>query len=80
MLDERECVIEHVDATVVLEQPKLLPTGRDPRAARETPRVDDRQLNVKATRGEGMGFVGRLEGRPRWHRDDQPRHGLTGRR
>ena len=25
LLDERDCVIEHVDATVVIEQPKLLP-------------------------------------------------------
>jgi 2C-methyl-D-erythritol 2,4-cyclodiphosphate synthase len=24
--------------------------------------VADRQLNLKATRGEGIGFVGRLEG------------------
>ncbi|HET9094254.1 MAG TPA: 2-C-methyl-D-erythritol 2,4-cyclodiphosphate synthase [Solirubrobacteraceae bacterium] len=57
------CVIEHVDATVVLEQPKLLP-HRPAIHARlvEALGVDARQLNVKATRGEGMGFIGRLEG------------------
>jgi 2-C-methyl-D-erythritol 2,4-cyclodiphosphate synthase len=63
MLGERDCVIEHVDATVVLEQPKLLPhrlTIRDRLA--EALGVDGSRLNVKATRGEGMGFVGRLEG------------------
>ena len=63
MLGQRECVVEHVDATVVLEQPKLLPH----RAAMHACLVDalgvaDLQLNLKATRGEGMGFVGRLEG------------------
>jgi 2-C-methyl-D-erythritol 2,4-cyclodiphosphate synthase len=63
MLMERGCVIEHVDATVVLEQPKLLP-HRDAIHARlkEALGVGERQLNVKATRGEGMGFIGRLEG------------------
>ena len=63
LLDERDCVIEHVDATVVLEQPKLLPY-RDAIHARLTEALGLRadQLNVKATRGEGMGFVGRLEG------------------
>ena len=63
MLDERECVIEHVDATVVLEQPKLLP-HRPAIHARlvEALGVDGSRVNVKATRGEGMGFIGRLEG------------------
>lgn len=57
------CVIEHVDATVVLEQPKLLP-HRPAIHARlcDALGVGPRQLNVKATRGEGMGFIGRLEG------------------
>jgi 2-C-methyl-D-erythritol 2,4-cyclodiphosphate synthase len=57
------CRIEHVDATVVLEQPKLLP-HRDAIHARLVAAlaVADGQLNVKATRGEGMGFIGRLEG------------------
>jgi 2-C-methyl-D-erythritol 2,4-cyclodiphosphate synthase len=63
MLGERGCTIEHVDATVILEQPKLLPHreaihGRLIAALG----VDGARLNVKATRGEGMGFIGRLEG------------------
>ena len=47
----------------VEEQPKLLPY-RDAIHARlsEALAVRGDQLNVKATRGEGMGFVGRLEG------------------
>jgi 2-C-methyl-D-erythritol 2,4-cyclodiphosphate synthase len=53
----------HVDATVILERPKLAPVREE---------IRDRlagalglargQVNVKATRGEGMGFVGREEG------------------
>jgi 2-C-methyl-D-erythritol 2,4-cyclodiphosphate synthase len=63
MLRERGFVIAHVDATVVLEQPKLL-EHRDAIGARLTEALELRadQVNVKATRGEGMGFVGRLEG------------------
>jgi 2-C-methyl-D-erythritol 2,4-cyclodiphosphate synthase len=63
LLAEHGCAIEHVDATVVIEQPKLLPykqAMRDRLAAALG--VADNRLNVKATRGEGMGFVGRLEG------------------
>jgi 2-C-methyl-D-erythritol 2,4-cyclodiphosphate synthase len=55
--------VSHVDATVVLERPKLAPV-RD--AMREQLAaalgLDLRHVSVKATRGEGMGFVGREEG------------------
>ena len=55
--------IVHVDATVLLERPKLLPHRDAMRAnlagALELPPA---RVNVKATRGEGMGFVGRVEG------------------
>jgi 2-C-methyl-D-erythritol 2,4-cyclodiphosphate synthase len=55
--------IAHVDATVLLERPKLLahkPTMRENIAgALELPLG---RVNVKATRGEGLGFVGRVEG------------------
>lgn len=55
--------IVHVDATVLLERPKLLPHKDAMRAnlagALELPPA---RVNVKATRGEGMGFVGRVEG------------------
>ncbi len=63
LLAERGCTIEHIDATVVLEQPKLL-SHRDAIHGRlvDALGVADSQLNVKATRGEGMGFIGRLEG------------------
>lgn len=63
MLDQRGCSIEHVDATVVIEQPKLAPHRPMIQARlQEALGVAEGRLNVKATRGEGMGFIGRLEG------------------
>jgi 2-C-methyl-D-erythritol 2,4-cyclodiphosphate synthase len=55
--------VAHVDATVLLERPKLAPVKaeiRDRLAAALTLGLD--HVNVKATRGEGMGFIGRAEG------------------
>jgi 2-C-methyl-D-erythritol 2,4-cyclodiphosphate synthase len=53
----------HVDATVIMERPKLSPHKQ---AIRERLAaalgLELGHLNVKATRGEGMGFVGREEG------------------
>jgi len=52
--------VEHVDATVMMERPKLAPHRaaiRDSLAA-----ALGCTVNVKATTGEGMGFVGRGEG------------------
>jgi 2-C-methyl-D-erythritol 2,4-cyclodiphosphate synthase len=63
LLAERRCVIEHVDATLVIEQPKLAPFRAAIHARLcEALQLGAHQLNVKATRGEGMGFIGRLEG------------------
>jgi 2-C-methyl-D-erythritol 2,4-cyclodiphosphate synthase len=55
--------VSHVDATVVLERPKLAPM-RDAMRARLAAalQLDLSHVSVKATRGEGMGFVGREEG------------------
>lgn len=53
----------HVDATVVMERPKLAPAREAIRARlAEALRLDVAHVSVKATRGEGMGFVGREEG------------------
>jgi 2-C-methyl-D-erythritol 2,4-cyclodiphosphate synthase len=55
--------LRHVDATVVLERPKLAPAREKIRARlAEALGVPVDQVSVKATRGEGMGFVGREEG------------------
>ena len=55
--------VVNVDATVVLERPKVAP-HRDAMRTRlaEALAIDERRVNVKATTGEGMGFVGRGEG------------------
>jgi len=63
LLDAEGFEVEHVDATVVLERPKLLPFReaiRERLAAALA--VDVGHVSVKATRGEGMGFIGRGEG------------------
>jgi 2-C-methyl-D-erythritol 2,4-cyclodiphosphate synthase len=55
--------IRNVDATVVLERPKLAPVRERIRTRlAEAMGIDLEQVSVKATRGEGMGFVGREEG------------------
>jgi 2-C-methyl-D-erythritol 2,4-cyclodiphosphate synthase len=62
-LDERGWAIGNVDATVVLERPKLAPYRDAIRAALAGALgVPEAAVNVKATTGEGMGFVGRGEG------------------
>jgi 2-C-methyl-D-erythritol 2,4-cyclodiphosphate synthase len=55
--------VANVDATIVLEAPKLAPFRTEIRerlAAALGVALD--QVSVKATRGEGLGFVGRGEG------------------
>jgi 2-C-methyl-D-erythritol 2,4-cyclodiphosphate synthase len=52
--------VEHVDATVMLERPKLAP-HREAMMARLAEAVGA-SVHVKATTGERMGFVGREEG------------------
>jgi 2-C-methyl-D-erythritol 2,4-cyclodiphosphate synthase len=60
---ERGFAIANVDATVVLERPKLAPYRDAMRAAlAEALGIPPEAVNVKATTGEGMGFVGRGEG------------------
>jgi 2-C-methyl-D-erythritol 2,4-cyclodiphosphate synthase len=62
-LHERGWEISNVDATVVLERPKLAPHRDAIRASLATALgLPEDAVNVKATTGEGMGFVGRGEG------------------
>lgn len=56
-------VIEHVDATVIAEQPKLAVfKAMMCENLAQTIGLKSQQVNVKATTGEGIGFVGRGEG------------------
>jgi 2-C-methyl-D-erythritol 2,4-cyclodiphosphate synthase len=63
MLDERGLEVVHVDSTVLMERPKL---GPHRRAIRERLAgalgLAPEAVNVKASTGERMGFVGRGEG------------------
>jgi len=62
-LDAEGLRIVHVDCTILMERPKIGPY-RD--AIRERLAgalgLEPASVNVKASTGEGMGFVGRLEG------------------
>jgi 2-C-methyl-D-erythritol 2,4-cyclodiphosphate synthase len=63
LLGERGLSVLHVDATVMIERPHLSPVRERMRAAlAQALSVPVDRVNVKATRGEGMGFVGRGEG------------------
>ena len=63
LLVERGYTVGNVDATVVLERPKLRPHIDAMRARlAEAMGIPADRVSVKATRGEGMGFVGSGEG------------------
>jgi 2-C-methyl-D-erythritol 2,4-cyclodiphosphate synthase len=63
LVGARGLAVVHVDATVVMERPKLGPHKAEIRASLAAALgVDGGRVNVKATTGEGMGFVGRGEG------------------
>jgi 2-C-methyl-D-erythritol 2,4-cyclodiphosphate synthase len=63
LLGERGLAVENLDCTLVMERPKLAPHKQAIRS-----RLADalglavERVNVKATSGEGIGFVGRGEG------------------
>lgn len=55
--------VVHVDATVIMERPSVGPRREAIRVRlAEALGVELRAVNVKASTGEGMGFVGRGEG------------------
>lgn len=63
LLGERGARVVHVDATVVIERPAVSPHREEiRRRLAEAIGVEVERVSVKATRGEGMGFVGREEG------------------
>jgi 2-C-methyl-D-erythritol 2,4-cyclodiphosphate synthase len=62
-LAARGLQIGNVDATVVIERPRLAPAREEIRATLAAAlALPVERVSVKATRGEGMGFVGREEG------------------
>lgn len=63
MIDDMNAEIENVDVTIVAQQPKLAP-HRDAMAASiaHLLNLTQRQVNVKATTTDHLGFIGRGEG------------------
>jgi 2-C-methyl-D-erythritol 2,4-cyclodiphosphate synthase len=62
-LADRGLRVAHVDTTVVMERPKLAEHREAIRASLAAGLgVEPSQVNIKASTGEGMGFVGRGEG------------------
>jgi len=63
MMDEAGYRIGNVDSLVLIEKPKMAPYIEAMRANfAKALHCDVLKISVKATRGEGMGFVGRQEG------------------
>lgn len=63
MIEDAGWAVENVDAVVVAEAPNLaphLPAMID--ALAKTLRLADARINLKATRAEGLGAIGRAEG------------------
>lgn len=63
LLDTRGYALVNIDATLILEAPKILP--HVPRMQENIGRslgVSPDRISIKATTGEAMGFVGRREG------------------
>ena len=62
-LAEHGLAVVHVDTTVLMERPKIGPYRAAMRASlADAIGLEVANVNVKASTGEGMGFVGRLEG------------------
>lgn len=63
LLEENMYVINNIDATVIAQRPKLRPymeemEGNIARALR----IENGQINLKATTEEGLGFTGAMQG------------------
>jgi 2-C-methyl-D-erythritol 2,4-cyclodiphosphate synthase len=63
MIERRQLVVANLDATVVLEAPKISPYREAIRESlAEALWLEPARVNVKASTGEGIGFIGRGEG------------------
>lgn len=63
MMDKQGYKIGNIDSIILAEAPKMAPHIQQMREnIAHTLHTDVRNINVKATRGEKMGFVGRKEG------------------
>lgn len=63
LLDEKQYVIENIDATIIAQRPKMRPyiEAMEANIAKALG-IDTEQVNVKATTEEGLGFTGSGKG------------------
>ncbi len=63
LMDDHNYKIGNIDALILLEKPKLAPYMPEiKKNLCQVLKIDENQINVKATRGEKLGYVGRMEG------------------
>ena len=63
LLEDNLYIIENIDATIIAQQPKMLPYIEKMRQTiAETLHISVEQVNIKATTEEGLGFTGSSEG------------------
>ena len=63
MLEENGYEVVNLDSLIMIEEPKMAPHIDQMRKnIAEHLHIPESRVNVKATRGEGMGFVGHKEG------------------
>ena len=63
LLEEKLYVINNIDATIIAQQPKLLPYIEAMVAnIAQALNIPPEQVNIKATTEEGLGFTGNAEG------------------
>ncbi|MBI5464606.1 MAG: 2-C-methyl-D-erythritol 2,4-cyclodiphosphate synthase [Ignavibacteriales bacterium] len=63
LLREKDFVVGNVDATVILQRPKIAPyVDRMKSHLAKTLRIDRDVVSIKATTNEGIGSLGRSEG------------------
>jgi len=63
IMEERGYTIQNIDITVYLEEPMLVPYK--PLMKKQIAallKTAENNVNIKATRGEGLGYIGRREG------------------
>lgn len=63
LLDEKNYIIENIDATIIAQRPKMRPyIEQMERNIAQALGIEKEQVNVKATTEEGLGFTGSGEG------------------
>lgn len=62
-IEEKNCKVGNIDATIVAQKPKLAPYIEDMRKnIAKTLKIDADSVNIKATTEEKLGFTGNEEG------------------